>query len=230
MNVTSIIETETPKQINADSIVYAWETATGSSILLSKGGVIVDVTDTVAELITESAGSLTAFTAVSGDATGDIAVNPNYILTVDSANSGTYSLLTLCDNVSPRARITVDTAYADMDAIIEVAAGGAASYSVYTALLSQSGTNDPVATVLQNTLGGTVVWSRNTTGDFSATLGGAFTTNKTTVLSSINYDQSAGYHIFYETPSEDEVKLYQKNNSSVSADQLGCTVEIRVYP
>ncbi len=90
--------------------------------LLSKGGVIVDVTDTVAELITESAGSLTAFTAVSGDATGDIAVNPNYILTVDSANSGTYSCFTLCDNVSPQARITVDTAYADMDAIIEVAA------------------------------------------------------------------------------------------------------------
>ena len=56
MNVTSIIETKTPKQINADSIVYAWETAMGSSILLSKGGVIVDVTDTVAELITESSG------------------------------------------------------------------------------------------------------------------------------------------------------------------------------
>ena len=63
--------------------------------------------------------------------------------------------------------------------------GGAAAYLVYTALLSQSGTDAPVATVLQNTLGGTVVWSRNTTGDFSATLVGAFTTNKTTVLSSI---------------------------------------------
>ena len=108
--------------------------------------------------------------------------------------------------------------------------GGAAAYLVYTALLTQSGTDAPVATVLQNTLGGTVVWSRNTTGDFSATLVGAFTTNKTTVLSSINGDQSAGYVILYETPSEDEVKLYQKNNSSVSADQLGCTVEIRVYP
>ena len=108
--------------------------------------------------------------------------------------------------------------------------GGAAAYLVYTALLTQSGTDAPVATVLQNTLGGTVVWSRNTTGDFSATLVGAFTTNKTTVLSSINGDQSAGYVILYETPSEDEVKLYQKDNSFAPADQFGCTVEIRVYP
>ena len=60
--------------------------------------------------------------------------------------------------------------------IADLGGGGAAAYLVYTALLSQSGTDAPVATVLQNTLGGTVVWSRNTTGDFSATLGGAFNT------------------------------------------------------
>ena len=36
---------------------------------------------------------------------------------------------------------------------------GAASYLVYTALLTQSGTDAPVATVLENTLGGTVTWS-----------------------------------------------------------------------
>lgn len=38
--------------------------------------------------------------------------------------------------------------------------GGGASYAIYTALLSQSGTDDPTATVLENTLGGTVVWTR----------------------------------------------------------------------
>ena len=114
--------------------------------------------------------------------------------------------------------------------IADLGGGGAAAYLVYTALLSQSGTDAPVATVLQNTLGGTVVWSRNTTGDFSATLGGAFTTNKTTVFSSINGDQSAGYVIIYETLSEDEVKLYKRDDSFAAADGLGCTVEIRVYP
>ena len=52
-------------------------------------------------------------------------------------------------------------------------------YKVYTALLSQSGTNAPIATVLENTLGGTVVWSRNGVGDYSGTLNGAFVSGKT---------------------------------------------------
>ena len=52
-------------------------------------------------------------------------------------------------------------------------------YKEYVALLTQTGTNAPVATVLENTLGGTVVWSRNTFGNYSGTLSGAFTINRT---------------------------------------------------
>ena len=52
-------------------------------------------------------------------------------------------------------------------------------YKVYTALLSQTSTNAPVATVLENTLGGTLVWSRVNTGEYRATLSGVFTVNKT---------------------------------------------------
>ena len=52
-------------------------------------------------------------------------------------------------------------------------------YKEYVALLTQTGTNAPVATVLDNTLGGTVAWSRNTFGNYSGTLTGAFTVNKT---------------------------------------------------
>lgn len=50
---------------------------------------------------------------------------------------------------------------------------------MYVALLSQSGTNAPVATVLVNTLGGTVVWTRDDVGLYSATLSGVFTSGKT---------------------------------------------------
>ena len=39
-------------------------------------------------------------------------------------------------------------------------------YKVYTALLSQSGTNAPTATVLENTLGQTITWSYNGIGNF----------------------------------------------------------------
>ena len=43
------------------------------------------------------------------------------------------------------------------------------NYKVYTALLTQSGTNAPVATVLENTLGYDIVWSRLNAGGYIAT-------------------------------------------------------------
>jgi len=53
------------------------------------------------------------------------------------------------------------------------------TYKVYTATITQTGTSAPVATVLENTLGGTVVWSRVGSNNYVATLSGAFTTGKT---------------------------------------------------
>jgi len=44
----------------------------------------------------------------------------------------------------------------------------------YVALLNQSGTSAPTAAVVENTLGGTLVWTRNSTGNYYATLTGAF--------------------------------------------------------
>ena len=52
-------------------------------------------------------------------------------------------------------------------------------YLVYKALLTQTGTSAPVATVIENTLGGAVVWSYQGVGSYNATLSGAFTENKT---------------------------------------------------
>lgn len=52
------------------------------------------------------------------------------------------------------------------DAINFNLGGATPQYKVYTALLSQSGTNDPVAVVLENTLGQTITWSYNGTGNF----------------------------------------------------------------
>jgi len=49
---------------------------------------------------------------------------------------------------------------------------------VYRALLTQTGTDAPVATVLENTLGGDVVWTRDTVGIYIGTLTGAFPADK----------------------------------------------------
>lgn len=52
-------------------------------------------------------------------------------------------------------------------------------YKVYSALLSQTGTNAPVATVLENTLGGDVVWTRINPGQYLGTLINTFFEFKT---------------------------------------------------
>lgn len=58
---------------------------------------------------------------------------------------------------------------------------GGAQPKIYKALLTQSGTDAPVATVLVNTLSGTPVWSRNTNGSYTLTLASEFVNGKTTV-------------------------------------------------
>ncbi|QMP85131.1 putative tail fiber protein [Flavobacterium phage vB_FspP_elemoA_2-5C] len=55
---------------------------------------------------------------------------------------------------------------------------GTSDYKIYRAILNQTGTSAPVATVLENTIG-SIVWSRNSPGTYSATLVGAFQANKT---------------------------------------------------
>lgn len=52
---------------------------------------------------------------------------------------------------------------------------------VYRALFNQSGTSAPTVTVLENTFGGNIVWTRAGAGWYVGTLSGAFTANKTIV-------------------------------------------------
>ena len=52
--------------------------------------------------------------------------------------------------------------------------GNVIACKIYTASITQSGTGDPTVVVRQNTLGGTVVWTRSNIGIYTATLVGAF--------------------------------------------------------
>jgi hypothetical protein len=105
-------------------------------------------------------------------------------------------------------------------------------YAVYTATLSQTGTSAPVATVLTNTLGGTVVWTRVATGVYDATLSSAFPANKTFLIvgaSTLNSDNTAiPAPGFYRT-STSVVRLIPSFNFTVE-DGWIASVEIRVYP
>jgi len=56
---------------------------------------------------------------------------------------------------------------------------GNGSYKVYVATMTQSGVNNPpVPTVLRNTIGGDIVWTYSSAGDYIGTLTGAFTVGK----------------------------------------------------
>lgn len=55
-------------------------------------------------------------------------------------------------------------------------------YKRYSALLTQTLTNAPVATVLENSLSGPIVWTYDGVGSYTGTLTSAFTANKTTSI------------------------------------------------
>jgi len=108
---------------------------------------------------------------------------------------------------------------------------------VYRALLTQTGTAAPTAVVLENSLGGTVVWTRSIAGTYIGTLTGAFPTAKTFLK------QSAFSYI--SGPADDDVLFAVQPNTVNSVSVLTMTgatsagvdayltntpVEILVYP
>jgi len=102
----------------------------------------------------------------------------------------------------------------------------------YVALLSQNGENAPVATVLKNTLGGTVVWTYASVGNYNATLIGAFIENKVFLpkglIRGVIGDE------FYFTmirQSDDVVSLLVQTELMVELDGFGnIPIKIEVYP
>jgi len=108
-----------------------------------------------------------------------------------------------------------------------------AGYKVYTALLTQTGTAAPTAIVLENTLGGTVLWTRATNGVYVGTLSSAFTTNKTVVFCTKDTTSptgTAGVMIRASWGSASTVGISVLNNVGGIDGQLANTsIEIRVY-
>lgn len=102
--------------------------------------------------------------------------------------------------------------------------GGTAPYKVYTALLTQSGTNAPVATVLENTLGVTPIFVYEGIGQYSVSLNGGFLTIKTFQLIGNN-----NIGLF------DVLNIYGNGDDSVWIDVsandklINTPIEIRVY-
>lgn len=103
-----------------------------------------------------------------------------------------------------------------------------APYKVYRALLTQSGTSAPVATVLENTIGN-VVWSRTGAGHYKGTLNGAFDPAKTHVLAN-GYASGYGYGFPDGTGNAFLVYSTLKNGTDDDNILTSSAVEVKVYP
>ena len=76
-------------------------------------------------------------------------------------------------NITSLNRIDAPAGSVDPNGVLNLDNG----VKVYRALLTQTGTNAPVATVTENTLGGDVVWTYNAEGTYIGTLADAFSTS-----------------------------------------------------
>lgn len=102
---------------------------------------------------------------------------------------------------------------------------------VYRAILSQSGTSAPtVDAVLENTLGGTVVWTYSANGYYFGTLAGAFPSNKTWSIVGRAYE-TVNLNFRCERNSNNAVILSARDAASTPTNTwLRVAIEILVYP
>lgn len=105
---------------------------------------------------------------------------------------------------------------------------------VYRALLTQSGTSAPTATVLENSLGGTVVWARTGTGAYTATLTGAFPASKVFAKPIVFQNLSDVFlQVMFTRSSDNVIAVSSVDIPGITSTDLEFTelaVEILVYP
>jgi len=101
------------------------------------------------------------------------------------------------------------------------------SYKHYIALLYQTGTSDPTAYVLENTLSSGITWVRDAVGEYLGTLTGEFTEFKTTVYCNNTFRGE----ILSSRKNNNTIEVYTYDSDGNSQDDAlnYSTIEIRVY-
>ena len=102
-------------------------------------------------------------------------------------------------------------------------------YRNYTALLTQTGTSTPVATVLQNNLGQDIVWTYKGVGAYVGTAVGAFVTqSKVAVITSQN-GTNLGFTVANRHDNDTIYVETYVGTTATNAVLSNSLVEIRVY-
>ncbi len=101
------------------------------------------------------------------------------IIAYQSTTPATDDLLLGTQKTTSGTNKTNPTKNFTVDSVVQAGLG----YTVYTALLTQTGTGAPVATILKNNTGATFTWARTSSGTYTITASSnAFTSNKTLVF------------------------------------------------
>ena len=116
-----------------------------------------------------------------------------------------------------------------VEALEDSPSGDSRPYKVYTALLSQTGTDAPVATVLENTIG-TVTFEYYGIGNYSINSTGLFTSEKTAIFhKSIVGDSHTYTMISYYADSLELGFSTSESNTPQNDLLVREIIEIRVY-
>jgi hypothetical protein len=105
-----------------------------------------------------------------------------------------------------------------------MSAAGGASYDVYTALLTQTGTSAPTATVLENTIG-SITWGYIGAGNYSITF-----------PSAIDFDKTFIYNVFVNDGGPTMGHYNDIGGNAIEMVGIGDDLlnktpfEIRIYP
>jgi hypothetical protein len=103
-------------------------------------------------------------------------------------------------------------------------------YKKYVALITQTVTNNPNVDVLENSLGGTVVWTRVAAGRYRGTLVGAFPNENKTFLLNNNTVQGVYVRFFWDTADRVEINTADFTDAKIDDSLDYTSIEIRVYP
>lgn len=111
-------------------------------------------------------------------------------------------------------------------------------YKVYTALITQTGSNAPVATVLANTTGETYTWNYLGVGNYRMVVNGGntpFIVNKTFILLGLGaISAAADPYTFYYDPfisTTNSIVFFVNDKNGMDDGVLNnASLEIRVYP
>jgi hypothetical protein len=127
----------------------------------------------------------------------------------------------------------------EMDGNLTYLQGLARPYKIYTALLTQTGTDAPIPTVLENTFTGSISFLREAVGQYRITSSASeFSLNKTLTQVQVWGDKPAEGRVgIVQYATSDRLLLYVAKDvvpadrgDTIGTNNIITSIEIRVYP